>query len=107
MLYLAIPMDPQYAHQSTEQDIYRRWQESGAFQAGRNETERKKPPFTIIMPPPNANGELHIGHATFVTIQDIMIRYKRLRGFDTLWLPGTDHAGIQTQVTVERELEKQ
>lgn len=100
-------MEPTYAHQGIEDDIYHRWEASGLFQAGRDEQTRKKKPFTIIMPPPNANGELHLGHVTFVAIEDIMIRYKRLRGYDTLWLPGTDHAGIQTQVTVERELEKQ
>ena len=67
----------------------------------------KKKPFTIIMPPPNANGVLHIGHAVFVTLEDIMIRYQRMKGREVLWLPGTDHAGIMTQVVYEKKLAKQ
>ena len=59
------------------------------------------------MPPPNANGSLHVGHALFVTLQDLLIRYKRMRGFKTLWLPGADHAGFETQLVYEKNLEKE
>src|SRR3989338_3104377 len=86
-----------------EKKIYALWEDSGLFNpdaelrgTGRRKlrgTARKKP-FTIIMPPPNANGPLHIGHALFVTLQDIMIRFWRMRGRKALWLPGADHAGF-------------
>ncbi|MBN1494246.1 valine--tRNA ligase [Candidatus Peregrinibacteria bacterium] len=84
-----------------EDEIYNKWETSGAFTPN---TDKKKKPFTISMPPPNATGTLHLGHATMLAIQDIMIRYKRMRGFSTLWLPGTDHAGIATQNRVEKLL---
>jgi valyl-tRNA synthetase len=82
-------MDPQYDHKKYEEKIYSMWEKSGAFTPI---TEKGKKPFTIIMPPPNANDPLHIGHAMFVTVEDIMIRYHRMKGDPTLWLPGTDHA---------------
>src|SRR5687768_4481897 len=68
--------------------------------------ESKKDPYVIIMPPPNVTGVLHNGHALFVTLQDILIRFNRLKGKKVLWLPGTDHAGIATQTVVEREVLK-
>lgn len=72
-----------------------------------SENESSKPPFAIILPPPNVTGVLHMGHALTVTIEDVIVRYKRMMGFNTVWLPGTDHAGIATQMVVERELMKQ
>ena len=83
---------------------YARWERSGAFTP---ELPSSKPPFVILIPPPNVTGKLHIGHALQFTLQDIMIRFKRMDGYNALWLPGTDHAGIATQVMVERELAKE
>ena len=81
--------------------IYRRWEESGAFRAGsRPDAE----PFCIMIPPPNVTGRLHIAHALNNTLQDILARFERMRGKDVLWQPGTDHAGISTQLVVERNL---
>jgi len=87
---------------SIEAKWYKHWEESGAFRPERPDAE----PFTIVNPPPNVTGSLHIGHALDNTLQDIVIRYERLRGKDALWVVGTDHAGIATQMVVERELEK-
>ena len=84
---------------------YERWEKSGAFQAGGNRANAK--PYTIVIPPPNVTGSLHIGHALNNSLQDILIRFERMRGKDTLWQPGTDHAGIATQMVVERQLEAQ
>ncbi|MFA5024632.1 MAG: valine--tRNA ligase, partial [Patescibacteria group bacterium] len=95
-----------YNPKETEEKIYRLWEESGFFNPD-NLPERHKQPFTIIMPPPNANGALHLGHALTTATEDIMIRYKRMRGFKTLWLPGADHAGFETQVVFEKKLEKE
>ncbi|MCL5411263.1 MAG: valine--tRNA ligase [Patescibacteria group bacterium] len=97
-------MEKIYKHQETEGKWYSFWEKKGFFRA---KIDPKKEPFMIIMPPPNANGELHIGHALFVTLEDILIRFNRMLGRPTLWLPGADHAGIQTQVVYERLLEKQ
>jgi valyl-tRNA synthetase len=94
-------MDPQYDHLKYEGDIYKRWEDSGAFFP---DTSKKRKPFTIIMPPPNANDPLHIGHARFVAIEDVLIRYHRMKGEPTLWLPGSDHAGIETQFVFEKKL---
>src|SRR3990170_4149808 len=79
---------------------YAWWEESGAFRPERKDAE----PFTIVMPPPNVTGSLHIGHALDVTLQDILIRHARMQGKDSLWVVGTDHAGIATQMVVERQL---
>ncbi len=89
-----------------EAEIYKLWEESGYFNPD-NLPKTHKKPFCIIMPPPNANGSLHIGHALFVTLQDIMIRFWRMRGRKTLWLPGADHAGFETQVVFDKKLEKE
>jgi valyl-tRNA synthetase len=108
-------MEPQYNHQKYESDIYKMWESSGAFtpqvpsprdkrQAMSNKLAK---PFTIIMPPPNANDPLHIGHARFVAIEDILVRYHRMKGEPTLWLPGSDHAGIETQFVFEKKLKEQ
>lgn len=96
-------MDKAYEPGQHEARIYKLWEDSGAFKPAGNP---KKPPFSIIMPPPNANGNIHLGTAMF-TIEDIMARYHRMQGHPTLWLPGTDHAGIETQVVFERELAKE
>lgn len=83
---------------------YKEWEASGAFTA---HPERNTAPYTIMMPPPNVTGSLHMGHALNNTLQDIMIRYNRMRGKDALWMPGTDHAGIATQMVVERQLDSE
>ena len=95
-----------YNPTETESRIYKLWEKSGFFNPD-NLTAQHVEPFTIIMPPTNANGSLHAGHALVMTIEDIMIRYKRMRGFKTLWLPGLDHAGFETQVVFEKKLEKE
>ena len=84
-----------------EAPLYQKWQSAGYFKADANS---KKPPFTIVIPPPNVTGSLHIGHALDHTIQDLLIRVKRMKGFEALWLPGMDHAGIATQNVVEKQL---
>jgi valyl-tRNA synthetase len=94
-------LDKTYRPAEVEQEIYRAWERSGAF-ACRPDARAK--PYTIAMPPPNVTGSLHMGHALTFTLQDILIRYHRMRGFDALWQPGTDHAGIATQMVVERQL---
>lgn len=94
-------MDTNYNHKLFEDKIYDEWEKSGAFKPSKTGK-----PFTIIMPPPNANDPLHIGHAMFITIEDILIRFHRMLGESTLWLPGTDHAGIETQFVFEKKLAK-
>jgi len=95
-----------YNPKETEDRIYKLWEESGFFNPDKLPSSHKKP-FCIIMPPTNANGSLHAGHGLVMTIEDIMIRYKRMRGYKTLWLPGLDHAGFETQVVYEKQLEKE
>ncbi|MDG1021599.1 MAG: valine--tRNA ligase [Emcibacteraceae bacterium] len=85
-----------------EKDIYDHWNDTGAFKCGQNSDAE---PYTIILPPPNVTGSLHIGHALNHTLQDILIRFERMRGKDVLWQPGMDHAGIATQMVVERQLD--
>ena len=101
------PYDPK----ETEDRIYKLWEKSGFFNPDicvkKGITEKDAKPFTILMPPTNANGSLHAGHGLVMTIEDIIVRYKRMRGFKTLWLPGLDHAGFETQVVYERQLEKE
>ena len=99
-------LSPQYNAKEVEDKIYQLWEKSGFFNPD-NLPKRHKKPFTIIMPPANANGNLHAGHALVMTIEDIMTRYKRMRGFKALWLPGLDHAGFETQVVYEKKLEKE
>ncbi len=96
----------QYNAKEVEDKIYRLWEESGFFNPDKLPSRNKKP-FSIIMPPANANGNLHAGHALVMTIEDIMTRYKRMRGFKALWLPGLDHAGFETQIVYEKKLEKE
>jgi len=90
----------------TEGRICELWRKSGYFNPD-NLPSRHTRPFTIVMPPPNANGDLHAGHALFITIEDIMTRYKRMAGYKALWIPGADHAGFETQVVYEKKLEKE
>ena len=89
-----------------EAGLYKLWEDSGYFNPDNLPGDRSEP-FTIIMPPPNANGSLHAGHALFVTLEDIMIRYARMNGKKALWVPGADHAGFETQVVYEKKLEKE
>jgi len=105
-------VDKTYNHQKIEQKIYRLWEKSGFFNPDKlslkkSSNNKKQKSFCIIMPPPNANAPLHIGHGVGITLQDLMTRYQRMKGKETLWLPGTDHAGFETQVVFEKELEKQ
>ncbi len=93
-----------FAPQDIEGALYEKWLKAGYFTA---DSKSDKPPFCIVIPPPNVTGSLHIGHALDHTLQDILIRMKRMKGFETLWLPGMDHAGIATQNVVERKLAEQ
>ena len=90
-----------YDPQSVEERIYKMWETGGFFKPNGNPDAK---PFTIVMPPPNVTGQLHMGHAMDATLQDTLIRFKRMQGYDTLWVPGVDHAGIATQIKVEEEL---
>ena len=90
-----------YEPQEVESRIYETWEKNGCFKGHR---DRSRKPFTIVMPPPNVTGQLHMGHAMDSTLQDILIRFKRMQGYAALWVPGTDHAGIATQIKVEEEL---
>lgn len=86
---------------ASEQKLYNWWEAKGYFKP---DEKAQGTPFTVSMPPPNVTGKLHMGHAMFVTIQDIMVRYQRMRGRPAFWVPGTDHAGIATQMVVEKML---
>ncbi|WP_417247379.1 valine--tRNA ligase [Celeribacter sp.] len=97
-------MEKTFDATEAEARIYAAWEKAGAFKAGAN--KRRDETFTIMIPPPNVTGALHVGHAFNNTIQDILVRWHRMRGFDTLWQPGQDHAGIATQLMVEKELAK-
>ncbi|MBI4095018.1 MAG: class I tRNA ligase family protein [Candidatus Liptonbacteria bacterium] len=110
-------LESRYDHKATEEKIYRLWEKSGYFNPDNlpfvrhtssvKSHDAKAKSFCIIMPPPNANGALHIGHAVGVTLQDIMVRFNRMRGKKTLWLPGADHAGFETQVVFDKKLDKE
>ena len=93
-----------YEPQSVESRIYDMWLENDCF---KSEVDPEKKPFCIVMPPPNVTGQLHMGHAMDATLQDVLIRFKRMQGYSALWLPGVDHAGIATQIKVEEELRKE
>ena len=90
-----------YNPKDFEDRIYQMWEEKGAFRA---ERDPDKKPFTIVMPPPNITGQLHMGHALDQTLQDVLTRFKRLQGYSALWLPGSDHASIATEVKVVEKL---
>ena len=96
-------LDKTYQPQKIEGAIYRVWEDAGAFAAGRPDRAQAKP-FAIVIPPPNVTGSLHMGHALNNSLQDMVVRFERMRGRDVLWQPGTDHAGIATQMVVERQL---
>ncbi|MDD4183537.1 MAG: class I tRNA ligase family protein, partial [Candidatus Omnitrophica bacterium] len=95
---------PRYNPKEVEEKILKEWLETGLFSAKLN---KSKEPFLIVIPPPNITGILHMGHALNNTLQDVLIRFKRMQGYEALWMPGTDHAGIATQNVVERDLAKQ
>ena len=97
-------MEKAYDHLQTESDWYRRWEESRLFTPAADATGI---PFSIILPPPNVTGSLHIGHALTLSLPDIIVRRKKMQGFNVLWLPGVDHAGIATQMVVEKNLKKE
>ena len=96
-------MEKTFDPATIEQRIRAVWEDAGAFRAGRPERAGAVP-YSIVIPPPNVTGSLHMGHALNNTLQDILARYHRMRGEDVLWQPGTDHAGIATQMVVERQL---
>ena len=98
-----IELPSQYAPAEVEGPRYERWEKAGYFAA---DADSAAPAYCIVIPPPNVTGSLHIGHALDHTLIDALIRHRRMQGFNTLWLPGMDHAGIATQNVVERELAK-
>lgn len=100
---LAEQIPNRFDHQAVCKQLYAAWEQAGCFRA---EVNPDRQPFTIVIPPPNVTGALHLGHALNNTLQDIQIRWHRMRGFETLWMPGTDHAGIATQAVVERRLKE-
>lgn len=97
-------MDKNFDHKKVEREIYEKWEQGGAFEP---DMKAKGKPFTIVLPPPNASGKMHMGNVLMIAIEDLLIRYHRMKGDPTLWIPGTDHAGFETQITYERELKKQ
>src|SRR5215469_15688394 len=97
-------LDKNFHPRAVEGPLYEAWERSGAFAA---DPDSPATPYCIMMPPPNVTGSLHMGHALTFTLQDILIRYHRMKGMDALWQPGTDHAGIATQMVVERQLEQE
>src|SRR6478735_6216556 len=101
------PLSAQYDPASTEPAIYERWRQAGCFTADAERSNRlggDREPFTIVMPPPNVTAILHVGHGLNATVQDVLVRWARMNGTETLWVPGTDHAGIATQNIIERQL---
>jgi valyl-tRNA synthetase len=99
-----------YNPAETEVRIYKEWEESGYFNPDNlpaNEDGERSEPYTIVMPPPNSNGNLHVGHALGITLQDVLTRFKRMQGYKALYIPGADHAGFETQVVYEKKLEKE
>ena len=97
-------LETTYNPKAIEDKLYSKWCEKKYFHA---EVDRSKKPFTIVMPPPNITGKLHMGHALDNTMQDILIRYKRMQGYNALWVPGTDHAAISTEVKVTNQLKEE
>ena len=93
-----------YDPKGLEERLYKKWMDNGYFHAKVNPDKK---PFTIVMPPPNVTGQLHMGHALDETMQDILIRFKRMQGYEALWQPGTDHAAIATEVKVIEKLKKE
>lgn len=105
---LSHPMEKEYDPAKVESGWYEWWVDSGFFQADEKKVlSKEKKPFTVLIPPPNVTGSLHAGHALFIAIQDSIIRFRKMKGFETLWIPGTDHAGIATQTVAEKLLMKE
>ena len=102
---MAFEMPKTYDPSASERRIYDWWEQSGFFKPEIAPADAE--PFVISIPPPNITGELHLGHAMFVSLEDLMIRYKRMRGYAALWVPGYDHAGIATQLQVEKMLSRE
>ena len=98
-------LDKYYKHELVEKNIYEGWEKEKDFES--KITNKDSEPYCIVIPPPNVTGTLHMGHALNNTLQDILVRYHRMQGKDVLWQPGMDHAGIATEMVVERELLKQ
>lgn len=94
-------MDKKYDHKKWEQQIYKKWEDAGYFKA---EIDPQKKPYTIVLPPPNASGKMHTGNVLMIAIEDLLIRWKRMQGYSACWIPGTDHAGFETQIKFERKL---
>eukprot|EP00826_Nyctotherus_ovalis_P038661 TRINITY_DN3635_c0_g1_i15.p1 TRINITY_DN3635_c0_g1~~TRINITY_DN3635_c0_g1_i15.p1 ORF type:complete len:227 (+),score=75.59 TRINITY_DN3635_c0_g1_i15:214-894(+) len=104
---LSHPMEKEYDPKKVESGWYEWWVDQGFFHADEKKVlSKEKKPYTILIPPPNVTGSLHAGHALFVAIQDTLIRYRKMKGFEVLWIPGTDHAGIATQTVTEKLLMK-
>ncbi|MEG1510092.1 MAG: class I tRNA ligase family protein, partial [Clostridia bacterium] len=97
-------MEKNYSPKDFETKLYDYWCEKKLFEA---KVDKKKEPFTIVIPPPNITGQLHMGHALNNTIQDTIIRFKRMQGYSALWLPGTDHASIATEVKIVEKMKKE
>jgi valyl-tRNA synthetase len=93
-----------YDPAAVEEKWYKYWEDNGLFHA---EPDTGKTPYSIVIPPPNVTGQLHMGHALDNTLQDVLIRFRRMQGYETLWMPGSDHAGIATQIKVEEVLAKE
>ncbi|MEL7608482.1 MAG: valine--tRNA ligase [Bacillota bacterium] len=101
---MAHELEKAYNHNTVEESLYHKWEQRGYFHAAPN---ANKPPYCIVIPPPNITGQLHMGHALDNTLQDVLIRYKRMSGCETLWLPGTDHASIATEVKIVEQMAKE
>jgi valyl-tRNA synthetase len=97
-------LDKKFDHKKIENEISEKWEKGGYFKAAVNPDKK---PFTIILPPPNASGRMHTGNVLMIAIEDLLIRWKRMKGYEALWIPGTDHAGFETQTTFERELSRE
>ena len=97
-------LEDKFNPKNFEEEIYKRWEGKEYFKPSEDKTKK---PYTIVIPPPNITGKLHMGHALDETLQDILIRYKRMEGYNCLWLPGTDHAAIATEVKIVEKLKQQ
>jgi valyl-tRNA synthetase len=97
-------MEKRFEHKQIEQSILEKWEKAGYFKA---DSSSDKKPFTIVLPPPNASGRMHTGNVLMIAIEDLLIRWKRMQGYEALWIPGTDHAGFEAQTTYERQLKKE